>query len=692
MSSSPLRNPTAATTLTSPRAPRRPSRTREGAATSVVPTRPPVCFDASTGTIRGGRYDGVTPPRAAWRMSSDGKSVTLDLGGDNVATLPVCAKAPPPPSPECCVHILTGDIASISASAPARGRLDCPGDRARHEAEVTVTGVRPDGRGGLQAAVVLPATAVPAGRTRLVTLSVCSVGPQDKLALPCCIVEIPGKGRFIKCEDPKNPLHGQPAAVAIARGYTLELCPPPPALPPCCVELGSFVQNGTTYTGKLVCDDPTRPLHGRLVHAQAAPDGIHATVVVQKPGTSEMLTVVLLLCEGGDVVKDEIPCCIRDNRLYCPDHPEYHGMTVEQFQQLHTDQRLAACPEEPPPLHTLPPDCCVQLDEAGGNPILVCSNPNNPWHGYQIAEGHYNCVPEQGYCEVLLTGPDGSQVRGRMPLCPQPPPERIPPDCCYDVATGTLICRDEHSEWNGLKVSLEQMVGGTANSPMFAVVSHAKLGSAPMRFPVCEQGGQPDCCFQPGPPGSGANGQLVCPSNAALNGMAAILTDVNLVNGQVIATVSWPGGGARMPFCCAPAERVPRTPPSYFCCVNIDTGTYVCPADSDLNGKPASIKQLEQVDGMPFVRLSDDTLVPACGSQCPAPEPCPLCPDVPGGGGLIPTAPDPCEPDADVPMTTPGTPQGTIPGAPPPCASPGAVPMWAPGTPQGTIPAGSTCP
>jgi hypothetical protein len=629
-------------------------------------------------------------------VSPDGQYVVVNIGGDVTEKLRVCAPQKPgipgtstvpvepqiatlrpTTPPECCVHILTKDVASITPQTPGLGRLDCPSNAQLHGADVQVFIVQPDGKGGLVAVWIIP------GKTNRTQWPVCTIGDQGRDPVPCCIIEVPNKGRFVKCDDQNHPLHGKPAAEAIAEGFTLELCPPPAELPPCCVELGHYEKDGKVYTGRLVCDDPSRPAHGMLVMAEALPDGMYARVIAEVG--DRRIQVRLPLCEEEDV-PEEIPCCVRDGKLYCPDHPDYHGMPYVEFQQLH-GKRLDDCPEIPPSPELLPPDCCVQLDENGQNPILVCSDPSNPWHGYALNEGEYNCNIPEGWCGVLLTAPDGRQAKFKMPLCPPPKPEPVPPDCCYDVATGTLICKgDPDSEWNGLKVSLEQLVSGP---PMMAMVSHAKLGSAPVRFPVCEEAPPADCCFDPGPAETGAQGTLVCPGNPELNGKPATLVDLNIVNGQPLATVAWAGGGARMPLCCPPAtDRPPECPPPYMCCVNIDNGTYVCPANEALHGQPAAVAGVVEVSGMPFVKLADGTVVPACGSQCPAPEPCPDCP----GGGTVPGPGDPCDPVTGIPMTTPGTPQGGAIPTQPPCPMPtGGIPQSAPGAPTGSVPIEPPC-
>lgn len=738
-----------------------------------------MCFDVDTGTFVGGPYHGRQAPQGTWGLSEDGQTVTINIGGDVASELPVCPKQPPPPAepdfpPECCVHILTDDLASIGPDSPAAGRTDCPGYPEYHEVDVIVLAVEPDGEGGMNASFHAPfdpalgTTTAPKVRV----WPVCTVGKQEDPPVECCIIA--GEdGQYVKCKDTTQPPHGMLAEEAIAHGYTLEVCPPPPDIPPCCVELGEF----GTHNARLVCDDPGQELHGRPVTVEVSPDQTVARMVLTVGGYE--YPYELPICVEEDV-PEEIPCCIRDGRLYCPDHPDYHGMDYERYQAMARPTgpcfdvatgtfvggpydgkqapegtwkvsddgdtvvvsiggdvtselpvcrapRLERCPEIPPPPPP-PPDCCVQETSAGL--VLVCADENSPYHGYQLKEGEYQChdTPQGRVCEVVLGvkpdapcfdpqtgtfvgGPyDGKQapqgtwsinedgvsvtvslggdVASELPICPggkwafplcPPPPPPPPPKCCFDVATGTLLCQaDPDHEWNNLKVSLENLV--TQGDGMFAVVSHAMLGSAPITVPVCEVEIPPECCFQAADYQAGSVGQLVCPDSPALDGTPATLTDVTQASdGTLLGMVGWAGGGGRMPFCRPPDRECPECPPPYFCCVNLDTGTYVCPANTEKHGTQADVLGVEEYGGMPFVRLSDKSLVPACGSQCPAPEPCPECPKCAPPGECPECPPPPKCPECP--------PQGECPKCEPECQQPPYGEF--PGQPVGLVPKGT---
>lgn len=100
---------------------------------------------------------------------------------------------------------------------------------------------------------------------------------------------------------PPPPPVRKPTRHKVVGGYAPPPTPPaPPPPPPCCVQLGEFVQDGVTFTGKLVCTDTANPMHGRLVSAQAAADGVNANVTMQSPGSSTMVTGLFPLCEEPD--------------------------------------------------------------------------------------------------------------------------------------------------------------------------------------------------------------------------------------------------------------------------------------------------------------------------------------------------------------------------------------------------------
>lgn len=409
------------------------------------------------------------------------------------------------------------------------------------------------------------------------------------------------------------------------------------------------------------------------------------TVVVSADGTQGVVNVsgteVSLPVCVKEVVPEEIPCCVRRGVLYCPEHPDYHGLPVERARQA--GLILTPCeeetPQEPPP-----PDCCVHLD-ADGSATLVCSDTTSPFHGYVLRGSEFECQEtSQGMvCSVSLSG---GRLQARLPVCPLPSPEPVPPDCCYDLAQGILTCPDDtSSEWHGLHVSLENLQSEGPGQPGVALVSHAKLGSTIHAFPVCEVRVPQDCCFEAADRQEGAVGTLRCPSSPALDGQKAVLTDLNEgPDGEPIASVSWAGGGARLPFCRPPSDEIPPERPPYFCCVSADTGLFVCPANPTRDGQPADIVEAIDHQGLPWVRLRDGQVVPVCGSSCPAPRPCPTCPEsapcpVPepclDGRPTRPPSdelPRPTRPPSDEPGPRPGSSsQGC-----PPCEDDCSQPTW----------------
>ncbi len=625
-------------------------------------------------------------------IDTDGR-VACDAGGTMQNPNPAPAPSPgaaaqpqrltarPARAPECCVHILSNDVTAISPQNPGRGRIDCPERPSIHESEVAVVELTPDGSGGM-IATLMPAqggnggggvtphgtiTARVANASAGFRLPVCTVGPQDKEPVPCCLVGGEAGEPIVQCDDTSHPLHGQPASVAIAKGHTLELCPPPVEIPPCCVELGDFEGKNA----RLVCEDENHAGHLRPVDVEVSPDGTSAAI---KVGDHRIEIPVCIT----ETTPEEIPCCVRDGVLVCPG-TAWHGMNYEDVMSRH-DVQLLPCEDIVPPVQ-VPPDCCVRIDN--GRAFLVCS-VDSPWNGYELKPDEYQCQAENGQeiCQVVLRVPGESNlITGTFPVCDEGL-EPVPTDCCYDVATGTLVCSDTSSSWHGVKVSLVDMQGGPGAGSV--MVAHPLLGSQPIVVPVCEAPTPGDCCFEPSNSAKeGAMGRLICQSDPALNGMEAILTNLNqMPDGSMIGTVSFPGGSARMPLCRKPPEECPDCPPPYFCCVNLDTKLFVCPANEQRHGRPADIQSVEQIDGSPWAVLASGQRIPACGLTCPAPEPC-------RPPGIIPKVPENgCPPEPGIPQGRPDIPNEG-PGTPPQCpqngtpvpAGPPDAPTPAPGTP-----------
>jgi hypothetical protein len=226
-------------------------------------------------------------------------------------------------------------------------------------------------------------------------------------------------------------------------------------------------------------------------------------------------------------------------------------------------------------------------------------------------------------------------------------------------------------------VSLIDLKGGLPNGNGFAIIFHELFGTAPVEFPVCDVPVSPECCFEPSnSTTTGARGRLLCPGGDLHGKTGTIIELQKLPNGAMIATVSYLGGVSRMPVCKEPPKECPPCEPPYFCCVNLETGRFVCPANPARHGKQAQIQEVIDLHGAPWVVLKDGQRVPACGIECP--PPCPECP--PCGPPPGPPSPDPCEPAPLIPQAPPGTNTPPGPPSPDPCEPLPTLPQAPPGT------------
>jgi hypothetical protein len=688
------------------------------------------CVDSVTGmvTCPNGKADWqahgtVIPPNLRNCRIKDGREVCTIYVGDAHFDVPMCK--PKTPAPDCCVHIKTNTLTSITPQNPKPGRIDCPETSEWHERDVTVVGVQSDGKGGMLARVVfqkmpgqgaqIPGDTIVARQTNALIspsmIPVCTGGPQDKPPIPCCLGYGPdGRSLVVICDDPSHPMHRRPADSAISMGYTLEMCPPPPKVPPCCVELGNF----SGKNGRLICEDEAHPAHGAAIDVDVSPDGTSAVFKGTIKGTDYVLEIPTCVITDEP---EEVPCCVRRGVLECPG-TQYHGMPYSVFQKQHSAARLLPCPETPPPAP--PPDCCVKRE--GNRAFLVCSG--GPWNGYQLKPTEFQChdTPQGERCSIALQIPGQSNIHTAiLPVCPEPPPEKVPPDCCFDVATGRLVCSDTSSEFHNLQVSLVDLQGGLPHNNGYALVSHPRLGSTPARFPVCDVPVPPECCFEPtNNVASGSKGKLVCPGTELHGALGTITALTPMPDGSMLATVAYLGGASRMKLCAPPPEECPPHEPPYFCCVNLDTGLFVCPANDARHGKRADVKEVIDIGGSPWAVLANGQRMPGCGIKCPAPEPCcppieipegtpldtppgppvPPCPPgepplpQPNGGTNTPPGPPvevDCPPEAPIPASTP---PDTLPGPPPQvdCPPHAPVPQDSSTNTQGGPPEERPCP
>lgn len=562
------------------------------------------------------------------------------------------------PLPEgCCVHVLTDSLDSISMTTPADGKVDCPAVAELDGVDVKVLGVGGDGNGGMLAVFgTVPGPDEPVGVTaaprQIFAAPICSAGTQEEEPVRCCI----GNDRTLMCfdedgnPDPSNPLNGLDAEDAVARGLTLQLCEQPPAeIEGCCFELmGPPDQNGRAMA-RVVCDDPERAegLDGAEIEVRVSQDGTTASYQL-----TDSYSLELPICVTTEI-PEEVPCCVEDGILVCRDPDgnvvsELDGKTVEEAAAM--GLTVEPCPQETTPQEPPPPDCCVKALPDGGM-ILVCKpvmTPNgpmeSPWNGYELLPAEFTVAEDGSAVKVLLTGPDGNRMQFVFPMCPT---EKTPPDLCYDAATGKV--KSSSADFDGREPSLVDIVSQGPDGPMFALIELEGLGDGrgPVRVPLCPEEPVPlECCFKPNNDGT-PNGTLVCKddmgqSTSEFDGVPAILMDANqMPDGTPIVTVSFEGGTARMPICEAPKEDC------FFCCVNLDTGTLVCPGVPEMDGQAAAIVEVFEYQGRPFARLRGGRVVPTCGVQCPPPRVCPECPE-PGECPEPPPCPE-CPPAPECP-------------------------------------------
>lgn len=194
---------------------------------------------------------------------------------------------------------------------------------------------------------------------------------------------------------------------------------PTPAAAAYCVELGDGDPATGRYIAVLHADAAGNELDGRQVQVELVGDGSLAVAVL--PGRDEPVTLAVCVVEDAT---EAVPCCVRGGEMWCPERPEFHGMPVAEA--VHAGA-LRPCREEIP---TTGRGCCVQLGEQGA--ILVCADPSDPRHGYELGVGEFHClqVALGQVCVVQLA--DGRQVK--LPVCP---PQALPPEPC-DVG-----CADE---------------------------------------------------------------------------------------------------------------------------------------------------------------------------------------------------------------------------------------------------------
>lgn len=496
----------------------------------------------------------------------------------------------------------------------------------------------PDAQGNVQVVVASPQL-----QGRVLRTSLCTEEPTGVEATPvpdsvppgCCIDEATG---LIQCPGgtdafymhgrtiPKSTYscwtndQGQRMCTISAGGdvtYDLPVCEQPEQVPDgCCVDTDAMV---------ILCQDTTHPLHGAKVTSvsEVRDNGLVTLSFVGADGVER--NTRLPLCQ----IPDESQCCYDaiNGVVLCddPNNPMHNqpaelveGVggdgyvyvcgTLDPQSSAITCARMPLCPDQPP-------GCCYDAFKG----LIVCDNGEFP-HGVS-PEVVKQDEDDNGKPFVVVIHPqvnDGNRLL--LYLCPEPPPL----ECCYDAATGTLRCPG-NAQFDGLEVSLEHMTDTMPDGNVHAVVSHPDLPGGMGQFRLCEDGVPDGCCYD------GQRKVLVCPGDPELDGRpAGVVTKFTGPDGRTWVSVSWEGGGARMPLC---TEECPPV----FCCVNLQTGKFVCPGESDLNGQQADVVDMvTDNQGYNFAVLQDGLRVPVCGKDCPPPELCPKCPTCPPGMWMTP--------------------------------------------------------
>lgn len=401
---------------------------------------------------------------------------------------------------------------------------------------------------------------------------------------------------------------GEPVTIG-ARAYDVGPGDGAPYLPPCSVELGRFTSSDGTFNARILCDDPTDDAHGRLVNVEVSTDGTEAKVTLARGGEEFDYLVPVCVVEDSEL---NIECALKGGRLWCPEHPEFHGATPHALERM-TNAVLQRCPDAP--LFDLPPGCCAQLGEQGA--MLVCPDPTSPVHGLVVPADRFTCESVGGrhLCRIRLDG--AAHAVMDLPVCDSPP-VALPAGCCYDVARGSLSCpTDPSSSWNGTPVALLDLRFEARG--VVAVIAHGLLAEQ-VAVPICSGGGDATpCCFVQL---DGAVGRLSCEPSSPLHGVEAVVLARSPAGDRVLA--AWDGGASLLPVC----DGGSPGGVDVFCCVNVDSGTFVCPGHAALHGTRADVQTVVDSQDGAYVVLHDGSSVRACGSSIPAPCPCAACPPV----------------------------------------------------------------
>lgn len=265
------------------------------------------------------------------------------------------------------------------------------------------------------------------------------------------------------------------------------------------------------------------------------------------------------------------------------------------------------------------PACCVRfidvVDGQGPGELAECQDP--AMNGIPVI---VHAVSEDGLtCSVSI---NDLGFRGELPVCgaatlgwtsvPGDGGNRIPEDiheCCVGMdANGNaiLVKCPEGSGLEGTPVVIQQY----NEDQTIAVVEIPSLGGV-SELRVCPSTPEfTNCCYD-------LEGQvLVCDQ-----GRIPVI-DVGMDNGIATATIR-DGRTFKVPVCKTPDDTPTREPEVPACCVDMNTGLFVCPSNAQIHGQPAPVRDYVQYGGTTFAVFNDGNMVPACYMSCPDPQPCP---------------------------------------------------------------------
>lgn len=234
-------------------------------------------------------------------------------------------------------------------------------------------------------------------------------------------------------------------------------------------------------------------------------------------------------------------------------------------------------------------------------------------------------------------GGGGDRPSGEKPVC-----------CVRILDTGAAMLDEcDDPNLNGIPVQVIELKGDVA---LVYVESVGWRGDLPIcaddrviEFPedpqIPERPGLTNCCYDP------TRNVLVCDQGEYQ--VAVVAGTGQASDGTPVATIVLTDGTQmRVPLCETPPppEREPEPcPPD--CCVDLNTGNFVCPSDPSLNGQPAPVADFVQHNGYTFAMLMDGRAVPACHMPPPPPRECPTCPE----GMLLNTQTGECVPMPECP-------------------------------------------